>query len=158
MFVGYSGKGNVRFLKRMKSFLSRNMISLKTQIATCRTTWAWTRMIQVWLKPVQTHSLAICFVSTVFHCQPSLFFGGGSWPDPTVVIEADGEKDKNKLLRTITWPEMDSDALPSSYITRVLTCTAKWNAKLLGLCDTIAGFGAAPDHVTEFLHLNHLLI
>ena len=51
---------------------------LKTQIATCRTTWAWTRMIQVWLKPVQTHSLAICFVSTVFHCQPSLFFGGGS--------------------------------------------------------------------------------
>lgn len=74
-----------------------------------------------------------------------------------MIIDADGENDKTKLLKTITWPEMDADGLPSSYITRVLTCLAKWSAKLAGLHETITSFDDAPDHISQFLHPNSLL-
>ena len=35
--------------------------------------------------------------------------------DPTVVIEADGDEDAKKTLKTLAFPTMDDDGLPSSY-------------------------------------------
>lgn len=46
------------------------------------------------------------------------------------------------MLKKMTWPLMDEDGLPSSYVTKVLTCLGKWRVKMQQL---IEGFEADPD-------------
>ena len=38
-----------------------------------------------------------------------------------------------KRMKSIGWPEIDADALASSYILKVLTTLGKWSAKMAGL-------------------------
>ena len=38
-----------------------------------------------------------------------------------------------KNLKAISYPEMDEDALPSSFITKVLTTAEKWDVKLAAM-------------------------
>lgn len=45
---------------------------------------------------------------------------------------------------------MDDDALPSSYIMRVLTCVSKWSVKMVGLTDMIASLEKTSDSLTQF--------
>ena len=35
-----------------------------------------------------------------------------------------------KSLKQVSFPEMDSDALPSSYVMKVLACMGKWQMKM----------------------------
>ena len=53
--------------------------------------------------------------------------------DPTIVIEADGDEDAKKTLKTLAFPTMDDDALPSSYAQKVLGSMAKWKVKMHSL-------------------------
>ena len=43
---------------------------------------------------------------------------------------AEDQLTEAQALKQITFPEMDDDALPSSYITKVLTCLGKWQVKM----------------------------
>lgn len=79
-------------------------------------------------------------------------------PDPTILIEADGMESGKKQLKTMTWPLMDSDALASSYITKVLTCLSKWRVKLQGLQEVVGSMESADqtkEGFTEFLCLQN---
>ena len=38
-----------------------------------------------------------------------------------------------KALKQITFPDMDSDGLPSSYVPKVLGCLGKWQLKMADL-------------------------
>ena len=61
-------------------------------------------------------------------------------PDPAEVIEAGGVDSQQKTLKAMMFPTMDeADALPSSYITKVLTALGKWSAKLQSLTDFFGG-------------------
>lgn len=42
-----------------------------------------------------------------------------------------------KALKQISFPEMDSDGLPSSYVTKVLACLAKWQVKMADLAGSL---------------------
>ena len=64
------------------------------------------------------------------------------WLDPAICIDADGAEGSKSVLKKMTWPLMDEDGLPSSYITKVLTCLGKWRVKMQQL---IEGFEADPD-------------
>ena len=48
--------------------------------------------------------------------------------------------DKRKALKQIMWPELDSDALPSSYCVRILQTLGKWKAKLMSLETSLEPF------------------
>ena len=37
----------------------------------------------------------------------------------------------------MAWPQMDDDALPSSFITKVLQCMGKWTVKLQTMFDVL---------------------
>ena len=76
-----------------------------------------------------------------------------SSPDATVVIEADGSETGRKLLKTMTWPLMDDDAVPSSYITKVLTCLSKWAVKMQNLKEVIGGLEDPNPSMKLFLEL-----
>ena len=53
-----------------------------------------------------------------------------AWPDPTIVIEADGDEDTKKSLKMLAFPVMDDDAVPSSYIQKVQGAIGKWRVKM----------------------------
>ncbi|CAL1160091.1 unnamed protein product [Cladocopium goreaui] len=55
--------------------------------------------------------------------------------DPTVVIEADGQDGAKAILKKMTWPLMDDDALPSSYTTRA----QQIDVELMKFTDKITG-------------------
>ena len=40
---------------------------------------------------------------------------------------------ESQALKQISFPEMDSDGLPSAYISKVLTCLGKWQMKMMDL-------------------------
>ena len=71
-----------------------------------------------------------------------------------MVIEADGQDGAKAILKKMTWPLMDDDALPSSYTTRVLTCVSKWRVKMQTL---VEAFESDPDE-TENTKQNLSLI
>lgn len=76
-----------------------------------------------------------------FHC-----------PDPAILIEADGADHGKRSCKAMTWPLMDDDALPSSYITKVLTCLSKWRVKMTSLMET---FDAMEDgQIPESMKMN----
>lgn len=62
---------------------------------------------------------------------------------------ADREQAWVKQLKAITWPEMDEDGLPSSYVTKVLGVTGKWQIKMSELSKSMACFD--DDCVSQFL-------
>ena len=76
--------------------------------------------------------------------------------DPELVEEADGVDDQKKVLKSLCFPVMDDpDALPSSFIPKVLQAMAKWSCKM----DSLAEFftenpGSASD---PFLYSKHFL-
>lgn len=70
--------------------------------------------------------------------------------EPSTIVDADGKNDAEKIAKSITWPAMDDDALPSSYIMRVLTCVSKWSVKMVGLTDMIASLEKTSDSLTQF--------
>ena len=45
--------------------------------------------------------------------------------------------EESKALKTISFPEMDSVGLPSSYVCKVLACLGKWQTKLIGLAEPL---------------------
>ena len=54
--------------------------------------------------------------------------------------EADREHAWAKQLKAITWPDMDDDALASSYVPKVLTCLGKWQVKMSELMDVLSNY------------------
>ena len=54
--------------------------------------------------------------------------------------EADREHAWAKQLKAITWPDMDDDALASSYVTKVLTCLGKWQVRMSDLMDVMGNY------------------
>lgn len=59
--------------------------------------------------------------------------------------------DVKKTLRSLSFPLMDDDALPSSYIQKVLSAIGKWRVKMHGMCETLESVEDAPQSVTLFL-------
>lgn len=55
-------------------------------------------------------------------------------------LQADKEAAWAKTLKTVSWPEMDDDALPSSYVQKVLNCLGKWQLKMSQLQNTMGDF------------------
>ena len=47
--------------------------------------------------------------------------------------KAESEMSEAKALKQITFPEMDSDGLPSTYVPKVLGCLGKWQMKMVDL-------------------------
>ena len=82
-----------------------------------------------------------CFVLTTSQCpQCACIAYHCPLPDPAEVIEAGGVDSQQKTLKAMMFPTMDeADALPSSYITKVLTALGKWSAKLQSLTDFFGG-------------------
>lgn len=50
-----------------------------------------------------------------------------------------------KMLKKITFPDMDDDALPSTYCIKVLTCLGKWSAKMYDLAEQLRTHCASLD-------------
>lgn len=50
---------------------------------------------------------------------------------------ADAHAAAGKMLKKITFPEMDDDALPSTYCIKVLGCLGKWSAKMYDLAEQL---------------------
>lgn len=74
------------------------------------------------------------------------------------IVDADGHNDQNKVLKTITWPNMDDDGLPSAYITKVMVCISKWVVKMTGLIESIEGIEDPAANISQFLWCNLTLI
>lgn len=75
------------------------------------------------------------------------------------VVQSDRADDKlteEKALKQITFPEMDSDGLPSTYIPKVLGCLGKWEMKMHDLASELTSCGKAS--VKPSLGLNHYVI
>ena len=53
--------------------------------------------------------------------------------DNAEVAVADRISDAQKRMKAIGWPEMDADALASSYLIKVQICINKWSTKIMGL-------------------------
>ena len=66
-------------------------------------------------------------------------------PDPTIIIEAEGEQDTKKALKSISFPLMDDDALASSYVQKVLGALSKWRVKMHSLCTIMEDLDQPPD-------------
>ena len=59
-------------------------------------------------------------------------------------LQADKEAAWAKTLKSVSWPEMDDDALPSSYVQKVLNCLGKWQLKMGQLQNTMGDFEPEP--------------
>ena len=76
--------------------------------------------------------------------------------DPEQVGDADAEESQKKTLKALAFPLMDEpDALPSSYITRVLQAVAKWSCKMVALSDDIAAIGEPNANMKAILFSIH---
>ena len=53
-------------------------------------------------------------------------------------------------MKAIGWPEIDADALASSYVLMVLTTLGKWSAKMAGLQHELNEF-EPTEQVTKLL-------
>ena len=57
--------------------------------------------------------------------------------DEEGVKEADQKSSIKKNLKAVMWPEMDSDALPSSYLLKVFAALEKWDVKLSSIVEAV---------------------
>ena len=70
---------------------------------------------------------------------------------------ADLAADAKKRMKSIGFPEMDSDALPSSFVLKVNICIGKWTTKLLALDKEMSNFpGEKMDKQPGLLYENIL--
>ncbi|CAE7717972.1 unnamed protein product [Symbiodinium sp. CCMP2592] len=60
---------------------------------------------------------------------------GGPKGDDATVAGADKDADVKQRMKSIGFPDMDADGLPSSYILKVVVCLGKWNTKITALAD-----------------------
>ncbi|CAE7310029.1 unnamed protein product [Symbiodinium sp. CCMP2592] len=67
-------------------------------------------------------------------------WGLGDGGDDKNVAGADRESDVKQRIKSISFPDMDADGLPSSYIVKVVQCLGKWNAKIQGVKDQLEQF------------------
>lgn len=72
-------------------------------------------------------------------------------PDPSIVIDAECDEEGKKNLKTLKFPLMDDDGLPSSYANKVLTCLAQWRVKVRSLETFLLELDTSPDSVKQFL-------
>ena len=73
--------------------------------------------------------------------------------DPTVIIEADGDEDAKKALKTLSFPTMDDDGLPSAYIQKVVAAIAKWRVKMHALNGVKEELEESPEHMEQLFDL-----
>ncbi len=74
------------------------------------------------------------------------------------MIEADGENDAKKVIKALSFPAMDDDGLPSSFIQRVLSAVAKWRVKLHSVCSFLEELDEVPETLVAFLtSMYHML-
>lgn len=74
--------------------------------------------------------------------------------DPTILVEADGNEDAKKSLKALSWPLMDDpDALPSTYIPKVLTCLSKWSVKMQELDELVVSLESPHASLEQFFGL-----
>lgn len=66
-------------------------------------------------------------------------------------LQADKEAAWAKCLKAVTWPEMDDDALPSAYMTKVLSCVGKWQLKMGQLSTALDAFDEPDNCMKQFL-------
>lgn len=78
---------------------------------------------------------------------PSDFVLPKDTTDPVILVEADGNVDTQKALKALSFPVMDDDALPSSYIQKILGALAKWRVKMNGIIETLDSLEEKPDNV-----------
>lgn len=67
------------------------------------------------------------------------------------MIEADGENDAKKVIKALSFPAMDDDALPSSFIQRVLSALAKWRVKMHNVCSFLEELDEIPETLSSLL-------
>lgn len=95
----------------------------------------------LWMIVVNLHTLGSLLVYMSVPCQcPGENPSSGN-KNKSENAEADREHAWAKTLKAITWPDMDDDALPSTYVPKVLGCLGKWQIKMSELSKTMAGFG-----------------
>ena len=73
--------------------------------------------------------------------------------DPNIIIEADGDEDAKKALKTLSFPTMDDDGLPSSYIQKVVAAIAKWRVKMHALVSVKDELEECPENMTQLFDL-----
>ena len=79
--------------------------------------------------------------------------------DPEEVVEAVGSDNQKTQLKSMSFPLMDDpDALPSTYINKVLQSLSKWSCKLVSLCDAIAAVDPPQSSLDVFLFLIGLVL
>eukprot|EP00435_Cladocopium_sp_Y103_P032526 s2049_g8.t1 len=66
-------------------------------------------------------------------------------------VQADKEAAWAKCLKAVSWPEMDDDALPSAYMTKVLSCLGKWQLKMGQLCEQSKAVASSLMEVAQGL-------
>lgn len=59
--------------------------------------------------------------------------------------EADREAAWSKTLKTVSWPEMDDDALPSTYCGKVMNCLGKWQLKISDMAKSFDQFSELDE-------------
>lgn len=65
--------------------------------------------------------------------------------------QADKEQAWAKTLKSVSWPEMDDDAVPSSYVGKVLACLGKWQLKVGQLQAYLEEFDKADSCISGLL-------
>ena len=75
---------------------------------------------------------------------------------------ADIKDAERKQLKAISWPDMDADGLPSSYVLKVLGTMGKWSLRMSNLCKELQEFGreknvqehlgSAYTHIYVYVH------
>ena len=73
--------------------------------------------------------------------------------DPTIIVEADGDEDAKKALKTLSFPTMDDDGLPSSYIQKVVSAIAKWRVKMHALVSIKDEIEDSPENMEQLFDL-----
>ena len=73
-------------------------------------------------------------------------------PELELVAEVDGAEVQKSQMKSIMFPLMDDpDALPSTYIQRVLIALAKWSCKMQALVDAIASVDTPTKSIDTLL-------
>ena len=71
---------------------------------------------------------------------PSQSPPGGNGLSKAEKAQADKEQAWAKTMKSVSWPEMDDDAVPSAYVVKVLSCLGKWQLKV----------GQLQSHLEQF--------
>lgn len=74
--------------------------------------------------------------------------------DPAEIAEATSADCQKNNLKALMFPTMDEpDALPSTYISRVMTALSKWSCKLHNLLDAFSEIDSNQTNLQAILNL-----